>query len=412
MSEHDDEALILSDHDDESSDDEEDEEEVDNNNNNNIGEQQYDDDDDEEEEEEEEEDGMTLDEQAQMVVTILKPVMITMLLVVLAVKTLMDGTPERITSVMVYNEKPSDSESSKIFGALLNSVLFVVMILVVTVLFVCLYKYRCMKLIFGWLILSTGLMLGLFGSTLGYLVMSASNVTIDWLSYGLIVWNFMVVGLFAIFWNAPFRLNQAYLIVISSLMAIWFTKMPEWTTWMVLAAIAIYDIFAVLCPRGPLKMLVELAQERNETIPALLYNSGSVFFMGITSSEEEEEEEEEEELNDDEEEELESRIEIEQVDHAMVPDGQERRSVKLGLGDFVFYSVLVGRASMDDVVTIFTCFVGVIAGLFMTLVCLALFRRALPALPFSIALGIIFFLLTKFFILPCVLFFGVNSIFL
>jgi hypothetical protein len=39
---------------------------------------------------------------------------------------------------------------------------------------------------------------------------------------------------------APQRWNQAYLVLISAFMAIFFTRLPEWTTWTILAAIALY----------------------------------------------------------------------------------------------------------------------------------------------------------------------------
>ena len=91
-------------------------------------------------------------------------------------------------------------------------------------------------------------------------------------------------------------------------------------------------------------------------------------------------------------------------------------SLKLGLGDFIFYSLLVGRAALYDFMTgvpthaynpshcsdptVFAAYVGIVAGMGITLLLLALYQRALPALPFSIVLGLIFYFLTRLVLEP------------
>jgi presenilin 1 len=52
---------------------------------------------------------------------------------------------EPCSSQLVYLESTSDSGAQRFFGSLLNAAIFVVMIVVVTVIFVLLYKYRCLK---------------------------------------------------------------------------------------------------------------------------------------------------------------------------------------------------------------------------------------------------------------------------
>ncbi len=78
-------------------------------------------------------------------------------------------------------------------------------------------------------------------------------------------------------------------------------------------------------------------------------------------------------------------------------------AIKLGLGDFIFYSVLVGRAAMFDMLTVFSCYIAIISGLGMTLVWLAVTHHALPALPISIALAVIFYFVSRFVMEPVIL---------
>jgi hypothetical protein len=84
-------------------------------------------------------------------------------------------------------------------------------------------------------------------------------------------------------------------------------------------------------------------------------------------------------------------------------DGSQEKgsnNIKLGLGDFIFYSVLVSKAAESGFAAFVACFLSVLTGLGGTLVLLSVYHHALPALPISIFLGVVFYILTIYCMEP------------
>ncbi|PAA64315.1 hypothetical protein BOX15_Mlig010740g1, partial [Macrostomum lignano] len=317
------------------------------------------------------------------------------------------------------------------------------LVIVMTIVLIVLYKLRCYKVIQGWLYVTSVLILFFFSLIFFGVLLSTLNLAFDYITMAVCVWNFGLVGQVAIHWKGPLLLQQMYLIFISALMALVFIKfLPEWTTWVLLVLISIWDLVAVLCPKGPLRMLVETAQERNESLfPSLIYSTTAAY-MSVGTAEQPQQQQQQQQQDGNVSSDLDESGSHQQQHQAAAqvlnggggdggeagvsgghdgdgPDAagagsnglrvrnkafhDESHGVKLGLGDFVFYSILVGRASSaGDWNTTLSCYFAILIGLSLTLLLLAIGRRALPALPISITFGVIFYFLTSLIVSPFV----------
>ncbi|CAK7323217.1 unnamed protein product [Dovyalis caffra] len=217
------------------------------------------------------------------IIRIITPVSICMFMVVILVSILNTESSSSGSSsintmaTIAYNETTSDSFWDKFKGAVLNSLVFVAVITLVTFVLVLLFYLRCTRFLRLYMGFSSFLVLGFMGGEIALFFISDFNVPIDSITFCVILFNFAFVGVLAVFMSKmAIFVTQGYLVVIGVLVAYWFTLLPEWTTWVLLVAMALYDLAAVLLPVGPLRILVELAISRDEDIPALVYEARPV----------------------------------------------------------------------------------------------------------------------------------------
>lgn len=147
--------------------------------------------------------------------------------------------------------------------------------------------------------------------------------------------------------------------------------------WALLVILIIWDMIAVLTPCGPLNLLIKLLksrQKQNEKVflpPVMIYNT--VIFNSIINEQD-----------------------MQQTSNKTIHDSDTDDETNspyrpsLGMGDFIFYSLLVGMVRQGHtLITVVTSILNILVGLLATMICLIWFNRALPALPISLTISII-----------------------
>jgi len=213
---------------------------------------------------------------------IVQPVSITMILTALSVHyintpaTKAAGEAQLAQTYQVFTISEDTSAMASLGLGLANSLIIVCVIGGMTFLLVILYKYRCMKVLGGYMVIASTVLLGFLGGQMFHVAMFKYQWMVDQLSYYVTMYNFAVVGTVAIFYQRgiPQVINQAYLVFTSVIVAWQLSYFNDWMAWALLVMLALYDLFAVLTPCGPLKALVKLmSKDDAPAMPGLLYEA-------------------------------------------------------------------------------------------------------------------------------------------
>ena len=355
---------------------------------------------------------------AAKLLDLLVPVSAAMLLALILDWLLQQGDtdPYQQTPAYVVNEETEgESSSERFLGSLVNALIFVGVVVALTMLMLVALYFKLRKVVWGMMMVSTASILFFSGTVIMAQIVAKNRIIIDWVTLMYCMWNFAVVGVCVVYYQGPLFLRQAYLIIISSIIAYWVSMVPEWTAWIMLVALALYDLYSVLSPNGCLNQLIKAVNKSGGQMPGLVYESAPRAEPQarlrrrapgpVTES-----------ASDGAVAPLDSSggavarprgyspaAAAAAAPGAVVRPRVRKRledSMRMGLGDFIFYSVLILQATNSGAFTVFVCFIAVLVGLAITLAGMFYLDAPVPALPVSIGMGVSFYFLTHFAAAP------------
>ena len=191
-------------------------------------------------------------------------------------ETIQQGEALMSQAYHVWTVGENDSTTKQLALDFMNGLVIVTVIGTMTFGIVLLYKYRCMKVLVGYMMFSSMTLLGVLGAELFNVAIEKYRIPIDWFTFVFGLFNFAVVGVTAIFYatGIPTYITQVYLIFSSVIISWQLSHFDTMSTWTLLIMLGLYDLCAVLTPCGPLRALVNLmSDEDSPEMPGLLYEA-------------------------------------------------------------------------------------------------------------------------------------------
>ena len=194
-----------------------------------------------------------------------------------------------------------------------------------------------------------------FGEVLLYLAFYNNPILFYLFDFELILFTFVftIFIIYKYFKSTSIKIKNFTVLYIGLLIgASMGVLMPLWTTLAILIGISFWDLFAVLYKRGPIKQLIDIVSEPNDTRNTIS----------------------EEEIND----------KIESGEYTY-----DTSKLEIGIGDLAFYSMLTSNALVqtNNIIVMILTSVAIIIGTGITIIGLKR-NKILPGLPISIFLGI------------------------
>ncbi|CAF3336196.1 unnamed protein product [Rotaria sp. Silwood1] len=311
--------------------------------------------------------------------------------------------------LILSSKGPNAASISKITWESFKIALIIIgIIALATCLLVIFVYYGCMKFLYIYLFITVICVFSLLNISILSMIIAQLNSSIDWLTILFFVYNILTIAILSMFWLSPNLIKQIITIYQCIIMILYVLKIaPEWIAWVLLPLLAIWDMIAVLLPFGPLYLLINLFQKRKLQVPStMVYTTGlwlqnqnmnklilkenfllteqwsslNLIFLSNNTYKYLYKQE--------------NNFNINSSSDKQILKKRSTRKSMLGLGDFIFYSILLAKTVFTSecnffaIIIVYLC---IIMGMLITTIILIILHRPLPALPISLLIGLAVF---------------------